>query len=243
MTAPKTLARTAGVFYLLVIVGGFVGYPMFSAIVEPGDAAATADNIRSSETLLRLGFLSLLLASPPLLLAAVALYGLLKHVHELAAVAMLTLNAIGTGIGCLMLLNWHAAVTIATNDEYASTLSPSGADTLTLLFADMFATGVRIDFVPNSLWLLPLGYLVIKSGYFPKVLGVALIVGCFVYLADYVLLGFTSPDDAGNLDLTFGVIGGLSELAFVAWLVVKGVRQPADRPPAPATPTTSSHIP
>jgi hypothetical protein len=234
MTAPKTLARTAGLLYLLVVVGGLFAVPVFASIVEPGDAAATADNIRASAALFRAGFLSSLLAGPCFLLAAIALYGLLKHVHELAAAAMVTLNAVGTAIGCLNLLNWYTALTIATGDAYPRTFGTAGADALTMLYVDMYNDGVSIDFVFDSLWLVPLGYLVIRSGYFPKALGVALIVGSFGYLAGYVFIDFLAPDAAAGIDLLFGAVGGLSELAFVAWLLVKGVRVTASKLPVPA---------
>jgi Domain of unknown function (DUF4386) len=234
MTAPKTLARTAGLLWLLVVVGGLFAVPVFASIDAPGDAAATAGNIRASATLFRAGFLSYLLAGPPFLLTAIVLYGLLKHAHELAAVAMVALNAVGTATACLNLLNWYTALTIATGDTYPRTFGTAGADTLTMLYVDMYNNGVSIAFVFDSLWLVPLGYLVIRSGYFPKALGVALIVGCFAYLAGFVFIDFLAPDAAAGIDFLFGAVGGLSELAFVAWLLVKGVRVPASKLPVPA---------
>jgi Domain of unknown function (DUF4386) len=63
MTAPKTLARTAGLLYLIVVVGGVLNnLYVRSRTVESGDAAATADNIRASATVFRVGFLGDLVA-------------------------------------------------------------------------------------------------------------------------------------------------------------------------------------
>jgi hypothetical protein len=242
MTASTTLARAAGLLWLLVVVGGLFAVPVFESIVEPGDAAATADNIRASAALFRAGFLSYLLAGPPFLLTAIVLYALLRHVHGLAALAMVALNAVGTATACLNLVNWYTALTIATDDTYPRTFDPAGADALTMLHVDMYNTGVSIAFVFDSLWLVPLGYLVIRSGYFPKVLGVGLIVGCFSYLTGFVFVDFLVPDATAGVDFLLGAVGGLSELAMVAWLLVKGVRIPASGAPTPAIPTISSRI-
>jgi hypothetical protein len=222
--------------WLLVVVGGVLAEAAFSSVGEPGDAAATADRIRDSVGLIRAGLLSYLLAGPPFVLTAIVLYGLLKHVHQLAAISMVALNAIGTAaIWSLNLLNWYTALTIATGDTYQRSFGTAGADVLTMLYVDMYNTGVSIAFVFDGLWLAPLGYLVIRSGYFPKVLGVALIVGCALYLAGFVFVDLLAPDAAGGIDYLFGAIGGLSELAMVAWLLVKGIRLPARGAAVPAT--------
>ncbi len=225
--------------WLLVIVGGIFAEAAFSSVGEPGDAAATTVRIRDSVTLIRAGLLSYLLAGPPFVLTAIVLYVLLKHVHELAAITMVALNAIGTAIWSLNLLNWYTALTIATGDTYQRSFGTAGADVLTMLYVDMYNTGVSIAFVFDGLWLAPLGYLVIRSGYFPKVLGVALIVGCALYLAGFVFVDLLAPDAAGGIDYLFGAIGGLSELAMVAWLVVKGIRLPAR---GAAVPATANHL-
>jgi Domain of unknown function (DUF4386) len=230
MMAPKTLARVAGLWYLPVFVGGGFGVIVYDGIVEPGDAAATADNIRSSVMLFRAGLLAYLLPGPCFLLAAIALYGLLKHVNRLAAIAMVALNAVGTATACLNLLNWYAAIAVATDDAYPRAFGEAGTDALTMQYLDMYDGGVGIAFVFDSLWLVPLGYLVIKSGYFPKLLGVALIVACVGYLVNDVFIAFLALDPGAarttGIGLAVTPIAGLAELAFVVWLLVKGARVP-----------------
>ncbi|MDQ7908307.1 DUF4386 domain-containing protein [Phytohabitans sp. ZYX-F-186] len=242
MTTPNSLARTAGVLYLLMVIAGAFGVIVFAAVVEPGDAAATADNIRASAGLFRAGFLSYLLGGPCFVLAGIVLYGLLKHVDRLAAIAMVTLNAIGTATACLSLLNWYTAIAVATGDTYPRTFGEAGADALTLHYLDMYDTGVGIAFVFDSLWLVPLGYLMIRSGYFPKALGVALIVGCAGYLVNDVFIAFLATEAASTtgIGLLLTAVAGLSEIAFVAWLLAKGVRTPTPaRGPAVAAATAS----
>ena len=76
-----------------------------------------------------------------------------------------------------------------------------------------------------GLWLAPLGYLVIRSGYVPKVLGVLLVLGCAGYVAA-VFTDFLSPGSGTGVGLVITAAGGLTELLFVGRLLVKGVRVP-----------------
>jgi len=153
-------------------------------IVAPGDAAVTANNIRASATLFRLGFVGDLVQAPCFLLTAMALYLLLKHVNTLVASAMVTFVSVSVAIVCLNLLNQFIALSIATGEGYASVFGSVGSDTLAMLFVDMHHDGYLIAQMFFGLWLLPLGYLVAKSGYFPRALGVVLMVGCFGCLLD-----------------------------------------------------------
>ena len=90
MIPTRTLARTAGVLYLLVaLCGMFAELYVRSGIVVPGDAAATAGNIRASATLFRLGFVVDLVQATCFLFTAMALYLLLRHVNRLVAVTVL----------------------------------------------------------------------------------------------------------------------------------------------------------
>ncbi len=84
------------------------------SIVEPGDPTATAENIRSSATLFRLGFVADLVQATLFLFTAMALYLLLRHVNELVARAMVVLVAISVAIISLNLLNQYMALSIAT---------------------------------------------------------------------------------------------------------------------------------
>src|SRR5262249_35434116 len=119
MNSPKTLARIAGLFYLLVAV-----FDMFAALyvrarlVPSGDAPATADPLRTSTGLFRIGFVADVLGATFFLLLAMALYVLLRQVNHLAAGAMLTFVAVSVAISFAGLTNWYTAFTIATDDRY-----------------------------------------------------------------------------------------------------------------------------
>src|SRR5262249_7767257 len=81
------------------------------------------------------------------------------------------------------LLNQYAALTIATSDAYTRSFGAAGADVLTQLFADMVVNGNTLNAIWYGPWLVPLGYLIIRSGYFPKALGSLPTLACAASLA------------------------------------------------------------
>ncbi len=224
MTSPRTLARIAGLLYLITSVCFIFAGSVRSHIIKPGDAAATVDNIRASVMLFRIGFMIDLVSGAIFLFTAMALYLLLKHVNQLVAAAMVIFVVLSVAVGYLNLLNQYAVLTIATHADYTKAFGQAGSDGLVMLFADMQRNGLVIDEMFWGLWLLPLGYLVIKSGYFPKLVGALLILGCFSWLAA-LFVRVLAPDLARLASLL--VVGAVGELIFIVWLLVKGVRAPA----------------
>jgi hypothetical protein len=172
--------------------------------------------------LFRLGLVGDMVAATCWLLLAMALYLLLSHVHQLAAAAMVTFAAVGAAIQYLNQLNQYTALTIATGDHYTRAFGAGGSAELTLLFATMQHKGYLIASMFFGLWLLPLGYLVIKSGYFPKPLGVLLILGGVAYIAS-LFTQVLAPAVGSSAAPVFLTIGGSAELCFLAWLLIKAV--------------------
>ena len=219
MDHDKRLARIAGSLYLAVaVLGGFAELVVRDGIVEAGNAAATAENIRGSATLFRLGFAADLVQATFYLFTAMALYLLLRNVHELVARAMVVIVAVSVAIMCLNLLNQYTALALATGGA-------SGSDALAGLYADMHAAGYLIAQIFFGLWLLPLGYLVYRSDAFPRVLGALLMLGCFGYLID-TFTWLLAPGVAERIEWIVIAPAAVGELWFVAYLLVKGVRVP-----------------
>jgi Domain of unknown function (DUF4386) len=227
MASPRTLARTAGLLYLVVaLLGGFAEVYVRSSIVVGGDAVATADNIRDSATLFRFGFAADLVQATFFLMTAMVLYLLLRHVNESVARAMVVIVSVSVAIICLNMLNQFVALSIATGNGYTSVFGADGSDALAGLFAEMHSGGYLIAQIFFGLWLLPLGYLVYRSGYFPKVIGMLLIAGCFGYLVD-TFTHFLAPAVASSIEAIVVAPAAIGELGFVAWLLVRGVKDSA----------------
>ncbi len=232
MTSPKALARTAGLLYLVVVAGAIFAEYVRSSIIASGNAAATAENIRAAATLFRAAFVIDLVQATANLLTAMALYLLLKHVHPLAAAAMVVFMAVNVAVMSLNLLNQYTALTIATREAYTTAFGQAGSDALATLFATMQINGSGIAAIFSGLWLLPLGYLVIKSGYFPRLLGILLIVGGLSYLANF-FVRFLALDLA-RIAPFLAMGGAVGEVLFVVWLLIRAVRVPALPEAAPA---------
>lgn len=216
MTTDKKLARLAGVFYLIVAVtGGFSELVVRDSLIEAGNAAATADNIATSAGLFRIAFASDLVNITFFVLAALALYALFRTIDDRIAVAMVVFNAVAAAIMSVNMINHFAALRIAT--------SAGESDALVMLFADMHSSGYAIAQIFFGLWLLPLGYLVYKSGFFPRALGVALMVGAFSYLTE-LLVGFLFPGLGEGLLLAIAMPAALAEVSLITWLLAKGMK-------------------
>jgi hypothetical protein len=97
----------------------------------------------------------------------------------------------------------------------------------------MHRSGFLIAQMFFGLWLLPLGYLVLRSGWFPRVLGVLLIVGGVGYVVD-LFVQFLAPGIADTIELFVVAPAAVGELWLVVWLLVKGVPAPAPAPRAQA---------
>jgi hypothetical protein len=178
VTSPKRLARIAGVLYLLVgITGGFAEGYVEPKMYVAGDAAATATNVVANAGLVRLGVVADLLDQTFFVFLALTLYGLLAHVHRSAARAMLVLVALAAGILSLTAVFAFAGLRVAAGAVDMGALGTAGSNAVVLLLLDTQHYGVLIAQIFFGLWLVPLGYLAHKSGWFPKALCALLVVG------------------------------------------------------------------
>jgi hypothetical protein len=224
MRSPKRLARIAGILYLFVgIFGGFA-----QGFVEPkmyvaGNAATTAGNVVANAGLVRVGVVADLFDATIFAFLALTLYVLLNPVHKSVARAMVILVAISAAIECLNSVFEFEGLRVATDSAYAAAFGAAGSNAMVLLMLDTQHYGLLIAQIFFGLWLAPLGYLVYKSGLFPKALGVVLIVGAVCYIVDLLAL-FLFPD-FGQKVHTFVVIpSAVAEISMVLYLLVIGVK-------------------
>jgi hypothetical protein len=218
MSQIQKTARLAGLLYLaLAALSAFGLVYVPSMLIVPGDAAATANNIVTSESLFRLGFVSDLVAFTVNIFVALLLYKLLKPVNRGIASLMVILILMGLAIGMLNELNQFAALLILGSD-YLTAFTAAQSQALASLFLDLYEHGFTIAHIFWGLWLFPMGYLVFKSGFLPKVIGVLLIVAGLGYLTDFTLF-FLFPDITVTVsDFTF-----VGEVVLILWLLIRGV--------------------
>ena len=231
MRTPQRLARIAGLLYLIMAICGAFAEILRATVYEPGDAATTAKNVATHAGLVRASVVADLVAVPIGLLTAMALYLLLKHVHANAARAMVIFLAIAAAMMALNLAHQLQALHVS-GAAYPSAFDAQGSDALVLLMLDLHHNGYLMAQVFFGLWLLPMGYLVYRSGMIPRLIGVLLIVGCFGYLVD-TFARFTAPDLGAALSPFVVTPPAVAEVSMLLWLLVKGVKAPQrDRPAA-----------
>lgn len=232
-SSPKRPARTAGVFYLILAIGSGFAFFVNSRIYDANDAAAVADEIRSSTALVRAAFLGELVAVTFFVLTAITLNRLLGHIAPLVGAAMVACVAISAGIQSLNLLNQYTALRIATDDRYAVAFGSEGSDTLAKLFIDMHHDGGSlIAQAFFGMWLLPLGYLVIRSGSFPKVLGILLLFASATYVGKLVL-DVVASSTGKRISTVASMIEAAVEVVFILWLMFGRQLDQLDQPGQP----------
>lgn len=211
---------------------------MLTKVYAPGDAATTAANVLANASLVRGGVVADLLQATLSVFVGMTLYRLLKDVSQHAASAMVVLIAIASAIMCLNDLFQFAAVLVATDGTYVTAFGTAGANALVLLLLNLQHYGFLIAQIFFGLWLLPMGYLVYRSGMFPKALGVMLVAGGVCYLVD-MLTTFLLPDLGKQVHGLLAVPPTIAEVWMVGYLLVRGVRVPARNIPAASAGMTS----
>jgi len=222
MNSIKKTARMAGVLYFIYIVTTIFANASRTKLIVFGDAVATANNILASDWLFRIGFMSDVLAGVLFLLAAWALYVLLKPVNKNIALLFLLLNLGGVAVQCINMLNLFSAVLLLSGAGYLKAFQADQLQALAMLFLDLHKNGFMIAQLFYGAWLFPLGYLVFKSGYLPKILGIVLMVECFGWLM-YPFQFFLFPSYVVISYLSFAV-GFIGEFSLTLWLLIKGIK-------------------
>jgi len=219
MSSINKTAKLAGFLYLLIVPFAILGLLYVpSTLVVPGDAATTASNIMASETLFRLGIVSALIAQIIHIFAVLALYKLLKVVNKKHALLMVIFSLVGVPIAMLSELNQFATLLLLNGAEYLAVFTADQLQALAMMFLELHEYGLIIAWIFWGLWLFPMGYLVFKSGYIPKFLGVLLMIGCFGYLIDF-LLAILFP----SLNMENSGFTSIGEFLLPLWLLIKGV--------------------
>ena len=165
--------RTGALLYLLLIISAPIGLLYVpSTLIVPGDATATADHIRASEWLFRIGIGSELFHQAIAIFLVLALYRLFKPVNEQHAKLVVILGAlVSVPIMFINVLNEIAALILVNGADFLSVFSKSQLDALALLFLRLHEQGTEIVQIFWGLWLFPYGILVIRSGFIPRLLG------------------------------------------------------------------------
>jgi hypothetical protein len=237
MTSDNKLSRLAGLLYLISVVTG-----MFSLVYVPSqinvanDLQATLGNIVASESLFRLGIASSMVDQTVFLLLPLVLFRLLRHVDRNAAVLMVALAAVGAALTLANLTHRLDALSLLTDTRFGQVFTPGQLQATARLSLDAYGNGLLVAHLFWGLWLLPFGYLVLKSGFLPRVLGILLMLGCLGYLVD-VFGELLVPHYSDSIVPDYiGLPAAVAEIGTCLWLLLVGAR-PVRKSPQPMTRT------
>ena len=219
----QTYARVTGLLILLSFIGGAFGEAYVpSRLIVATDAIATVENLKSSEVLFRLGFAGYLVEACCDLTLALMLYVLLRPVHRHVSLLAAFFNVMGTATFAAAELFYFAPTLILRSGGYLKSFSPDQLSTLALLSVNLFGLGAVIFTVFYGIaWVLR-GYLIIRSGYLPKFLGILMTIAGLVFILSNFAVVLAPGYRADWLPLPM-VLGLLS---MTVWLLVKGVDLP-----------------
>jgi len=220
-------ARIAGAGYLAIIVAGiFAEFFVRQSLIVPGDPAATMANISEAESLFRLGIAGDLIMLTADVVVAVALYFVFRGVSRSLALLAAFFRLAQAGVLGLNLLNVYVPLMLLGGAAYRAAFPQGQLDALSALFLEAHSYGYVLGLVFFGFHCLVVGYLVLKSGLVPRILGALLLLAGMGYLADS--FGRTLMIDYATYANTFALLvfvpALVGELAFCLWLLIKGVR-------------------
>jgi Domain of unknown function (DUF4386) len=230
MNSINKTARMAGFLYLMYMVitipADVLGR---SPLIVFGDAATTARNIMASESQFRIGITADLVSAVFFLLAAWALYVLLKPVNTDFALLFLLLNLGGVAVYSINLLNQFAAVLLLSGTDILKVLPADQLQALAMFFLTLQKNGHWIAQIFFGAWLFPLGYLIFKSGFLPRILGIVLMVSSVTWTTTS-LLYFLSIQGFDAITTVSYPLGFIAEFGLTMWLLIKGAKDQAATP-------------
>jgi hypothetical protein len=215
----KRTARIAGFLYLLQIPLGVFGIVYIpKSIIVTGNSEETVSNILANEFLFRLSIVSAILCALVTIATAVYIYNVLKPVNKRHAKWILIFTLMVAPIIMLNELSNVAVLLLLKYPQYSPAFTSDQLNYMISILLDLHHYGLQIAGIFFGLWLLPMGYLVFRSTYIPKVIGIFLIVTCIGYLVDFTTF-FLYP----NFPIVVSEYTWLGEVLMVLWLLIKGV--------------------
>jgi Domain of unknown function (DUF4386) len=219
---PKARARIAGGLWLLVIATGVFALLVREALIVPGDAAATAANILAGETLFRLGFVADLISAGAYVGTTFLLYDLLKSVSRSVSLFAALTGLAGSAIMAANLANLLGALSYLKGGASLAAFEPDQLQALAMASLRLHGLGYTISVVVFAAHLLLLGWLLLRSAFLPRLLGLLLVIAGLCWWVNSLAI-FLAPGFAGYLYPWILLPSLIAEGGLALWLLVMGV--------------------
>lgn len=224
--------RLAGCLYLVVVLSGLFCLAYVPGQVAAGDPRATLANIAGDAALVRAGIAAFLVMQVAFLLLPLALYRSFRDVSRSGAVLMVAFAATSVPLGLAAVAHRLQAVQLLGDPGVLAWMTIGQRDAAAQVALQAYGQGLQVTQLFWGLWLLPLGWMIVKSGRLPRLLGVLLMLGCVGYLVR-VFAGVLTPayQDSALADYV-GLPAAVGEIGTCLWLLLFGVRVPVNAGPA-----------
>ena len=203
-----------------------------------GDAATTASNILASESLFRMGIAGGVILLVADAVVAWALYILLKPVNKSLSLLAAWFRLLFVAFAGIAVLNLFFVLLLLSGADYLTVFETGQLQAQVMMFLGAHEFGINFSFVFFGLHIFLLGYLIFKSGYIPRILGILLIIASVGYQIDSFasFLSSTYADNEALFVVFVAVPAIIAELSLTLWLLIKGgsIQQQDNRAPASA---------
>ena len=217
--SPRLKARMAGAFQLLeALTAAFGQVIVLDRLVVAGNAAATAANILGHERLFWLGYASSLIGVAFHIAWALLMYVLLKPVNRTLSLLAAFVILVGCAMQALTSFFYLAPLVILHGGSSLSAFTAEQWQALALMFLKLNAYAFNIDLVFFGLWCVLTGYLIFRSTFLPRILGVLLAISGLGFVT------YLYPPLAYHLFIPYiATASALGEIPLELWLIVMGV--------------------
>jgi hypothetical protein len=215
--SPRPMTRITGVVYLLYFLTAVSGELFVRGMIVSGDPAATATNILAHERLFRLSMAVGLIGTALYVAVTVLFYDLFKPVNKTAALLAAFFSLVGCAIQACGSLFRVAPFVILEGSPYLSAFKADQLQVMAMMSIKLNVQAAYIYLVFFGMFNFLIGYLIFKSTFFPRVLGVLMALSGLGWLT------FLSPSLAKYLLTYIEVVGIIAEASLMLWLLVKGV--------------------
>ncbi|MGA8231518.1 MAG: DUF4386 domain-containing protein, partial [Candidatus Acidiferrales bacterium] len=211
--SPCPRARITGVVYLLYFLTAVLAVFLIRGLVVPGDAAATANNILEHERLFRLSVAVGLIATALYVAVTVLFYGLFKPVNKTVSLLAAFFSLVGCAIQAFGSLFQIAPLAVLEGSPYLNVFKADQLQAMALMFIKLNDQATYIYLVFFGLFNLLIGYLIFKSSFLPRILGVLMALSGLGWLT------FLSPSLANYLLAYIEILGIIAEASLMLWLL------------------------
>lgn len=220
----RQAALVAGITsFVPLILGGvpFAEFYVFAKLIEPGDTAQTVRNILANRGLFLVGVFAHLITFVADVILALALYVFLAPVHRALSLLTAWFRVVYTAVAIVALMHLVTAFRLIDDGTYGEAFGAEVLHAQVDLLIKSFRYEWSLSLVIFGIHVALVGYLVARSRYIPRILGVLLMIAGLGYML-YYLRPYLYPEV--NLDFLF--VTFLAELVFALWLLVRGRRIP-----------------